>query len=86
VPMLWKALHLSSAGGMLVRERALNFGHTRCVASASRGLCVRGLPVERSSKVKVSIGRAKRTSERPAPVLLADFDYSAATKFPSDRR
>jgi hypothetical protein len=54
VPMLRKGLHLSSAGGVLVRGYATNFGGARCLASTIRGLSVRGLPKERSSKGKVS--------------------------------
>src|SRR5438445_13273850 len=50
LPMLRKRLHLSSAGGVLVRKRATNFGGARCPASTIRRLSVRGLPKERSPK------------------------------------
>ena len=66
--MLRKALHLFSAAGMLVRECATIFGDTRWLASTIRGLFMRGLPEERSSKVKVSMERAEQT---PGPVVLA---------------
>jgi hypothetical protein len=39
-----------------VRECATIFGATRCFASTIHGLSVRGLPNERSSKVKVWFG------------------------------